>query len=342
MPLKISRKIKNELPSDVKAALETTLRSRPQECYLCGCQYNTESDDLECDHIIPRAQGGETSLDNLCVVHKSCNRFKQDLPIDLVRPFLTFQSKTKDPLYLDSALSYFKLTPHTPNYKYKLSKITLSFDDIEAHGEIFKEPYGKSSYREKNQKGEYSFCYVELPFDWIQNDDEVQPRMIYYKHVWNIYKDLSKNPLHEAPCLRLKQINSSTCKLLMFDGQHKTISALLSGYKKLVFKLYLDLEKEEANILVNSIQDQLTKQGLNIVESANKFASEFESQWNDYKQKVGEENASESGFTKDLPKTDRPRAKKALKAQLQKEFFNDPEISELSNWLTDKKKQVAK
>lgn len=158
MPLKISRQIRNELPSDEKAALETTLQARPQECYLCGREFNRESDDLESDHIIPRAQGGETTLDNVCVVHKSCNRFKQDLPMDLVRPFLTFQSKTKSPLYLDSALSHFKLTPHTPNYNYKLDKISLKVDDIESQGKISRSHTEKPLIEQRTTKKNIDFA----------------------------------------------------------------------------------------------------------------------------------------------------------------------------------------
>jgi 5-methylcytosine-specific restriction endonuclease McrA len=33
---------------------------------------------VEVDHIVPRAAGGETNLDNLCLVCRGCNSFKGD------------------------------------------------------------------------------------------------------------------------------------------------------------------------------------------------------------------------------------------------------------------------
>jgi len=169
------------------------------------------------------------------------------------------------------------------------------------------------------------------------NDEGVQPRRIYHKHVWSLFRDLLKNPLHEAPALRFCRIDATRCELRMFDGQHKTVAAMLAGYTSLVFKIYLDLSPQEANVLVNSIQDQLTKQGLNVVESVNKFSSEFNAEWDEYIQQVEEDNASENGFIQALERGSRNRAKKALKAKLQADFFAEEGNLELAEWLTDRR-----
>lgn len=45
-------------------------------CYLCGQALDVS--DVEIDHVIPLARGGTNDLDNLRVVHPSCNRAKGD------------------------------------------------------------------------------------------------------------------------------------------------------------------------------------------------------------------------------------------------------------------------
>ena len=63
----------------VPVELQRAVRTR------CGnrCAYCQTAEDLttvvfELEHIVPRALGGETILDNLCLACPSCNRFKAD------------------------------------------------------------------------------------------------------------------------------------------------------------------------------------------------------------------------------------------------------------------------
>jgi 5-methylcytosine-specific restriction endonuclease McrA len=48
------------------------LDNHPNGCVYCG----SETDPLEVDHIIPRAQGGTHEWDNLQVLCRRCNRRK--------------------------------------------------------------------------------------------------------------------------------------------------------------------------------------------------------------------------------------------------------------------------
>ncbi len=42
---------------------------------ICGfCQGHVGWEDLDLDHVVPRALGGKTTLTNLRVAHKRCNR----------------------------------------------------------------------------------------------------------------------------------------------------------------------------------------------------------------------------------------------------------------------------
>ena len=49
-------------------------------CYLCGREQ--KPNETELDHVVPRSQGGETTVENLRFVHKRCNRMKHDLGLD--------------------------------------------------------------------------------------------------------------------------------------------------------------------------------------------------------------------------------------------------------------------
>ncbi|MCY3977175.1 MAG: HNH endonuclease signature motif containing protein [Chloroflexi bacterium] len=46
-------------------------------CEYCQTQQRIVG-TLEIDHIVPQAAGGETTLDNLCLACKRCNRFKSN------------------------------------------------------------------------------------------------------------------------------------------------------------------------------------------------------------------------------------------------------------------------
>jgi 5-methylcytosine-specific restriction endonuclease McrA len=62
-------------------------------CALCGGI--VEADDLTFDHLTPRAQGGQSSWDNVCLAHSACNNRKGNqtlaqagltLKVGLLRP----------------------------------------------------------------------------------------------------------------------------------------------------------------------------------------------------------------------------------------------------------------
>ena len=63
----------------VPVDLQRAVRARCGNC----CAYCHTAEDLtivifEFEHILPRALGGETILDNLCLACPTCNRFKAD------------------------------------------------------------------------------------------------------------------------------------------------------------------------------------------------------------------------------------------------------------------------
>lgn len=309
MPIQISTSLKKKLPEVERAGIEAALLNKSAGvCFLCAQKLVESTEKLVADHDIPESEGGATNLGNLNLVHDHCNSFKRSHPTVNVRPYLKLSEKIRAKggfLKYDEAVSLLGITPTPVDIvvKGKVAEIITS-DGITHKCQIF---------TESNKAGEFKFCFCDLPANSIFNDDECQPRTVKVQHLWQIYGDISRNPLHEAPACRLKQIAGiQTYELALFDGQHKALSFWVAERKSVVTKIYLDLTKEQAVRLVNSVQSKIKKLPLSPFELAAKMADEWQERVADYEVAVGTANASESGFLKWVQVDERSRAKAAL------------------------------
>ena len=70
----MKRKIKKEiLLSKLKQKL---LVQQDGRCIVCGELIDLTMEDAERDHIIPKYQGGEDSIKNTALIHKTCHKRK--------------------------------------------------------------------------------------------------------------------------------------------------------------------------------------------------------------------------------------------------------------------------
>ncbi|MEZ5284680.1 MAG: hypothetical protein R2712_07715 [Vicinamibacterales bacterium] len=169
-------------------------------------------------------------------------------------------------------------------------------------------------FTEKNLERTYRFAFVNMPRECLYNDDQCQPRTIKPAHIWSIYSDINRNPLHEAPAVRIEKTPGSQAsfRMLLFDGQHKALAFWLAGRDSVATKVYLDLDKDAAIRLVNSVQAKIRKLPLSPFELAAKMTEEWQERVTKYETEVGTESASEDGFTRWVEKDERPRAKQAF------------------------------
>jgi hypothetical protein len=325
MSFKVSRKILSQLPAEERDvdALEARLWSKTGGvCYLCEYKINKAAEDYEADHDKPEADGGETTVENLNLAHVSCNRMKRAAKSRHIRPFIKFTRFLADleaRIKYDGAFSFFGISPKSAVVNIGASEASFEFPD--------KSKRTVQIMREDNEAGTFSYVYVDVPRDAIFNDEECQPRVIKREQVGAIYGDLRRNPLHEPPSVRLSDVDAKgMTKLLMFDGQHKTIANWLMGRDRVVAKVYLDLSPEAAIELVNSIQAKIKKLPLSPFEMASKLSEEWEDKLSVYEKTVGEGGASEAGFIEWLPSDDRARAKQAFKAALIQRLLGDPDL----------------
>ncbi|GGF76144.1 hypothetical protein [Alteromonas lipolytica] len=307
--IKISSKLKSALPEEQRADIVDYLRAKAGNvCYLCDGPLNEASDDIEADHDEAEAENGVTDRQNLNLVHKHCNRVKRNANTVDVRPYLKFErfldSKPSGIRY-SGCTDYFQITPKESNCSIKGEFLNLETPD--GHNESYR------IFEETNNRGTLRYVYARIPREALFNDEEVQPRIIKKKQIWLIFFDLNRNPLYEAPGCRLSAMNGKT-KVLMFDGQHKTVSNWLLGRQDIVAKIYLDLSKNAANELVNSIQAKIPKLSLSPLELIAKLKDEWKAQIDKYLELQGIENGSEKGFIAWLPQTDRSRAKSAMES----------------------------
>jgi len=307
--IKISNNLRGSLPEEQRPDIVEFLRAKAGGiCSLCDGPLNEASDDIEADHEQAQAEEGINDRSNLNLAHRHCNRVKRNANTVDVKPYLKFErfidSKPSGIRY-SGCTEYFDIVPKESNCKIEDGTLTLQTPDG-----------GDESYRifeETNNRGTLRYVYARVPCQALFNDEEVQPRIIKKRQIWLIFFDLNRNPLYEAPGCRLSSQDGKT-KILMFDGQHKTVASWLLGRNEIVAKIYLDLKKDAANELVNSIQAKIPKLSLSPLELIAKLKDEWKAQMDKYLESQGIENGSEKGFIAWLPQTDRARAKGAMEA----------------------------
>ncbi len=323
VPIKISAKLRAAIAdqnSISKDEVENELIAKSGgNCWLCDGDLNVASDEIEVDHDSPVDAGGNESLGNLNLSHSECNRFKRAHVSRDVRNLLRFKrfyTSSGGSIDYTKAIEFFKVKPAPSKLEISKKEIKLQLPDGSHQSvPIFSSTHGGIRF---------DYAFAELPIEAAFNDDDVQPRLIKLNHAFSIAFDLSKNPLHEAPAVRLVDHPGGMTRLLMFDGQHKAIANWLRGEKTVVFKIYSNISREQATTLVNSIQSKIKKLPLTPFELASKLSVEYADKLEIYESVVGEDHVSEEGFVGWLPAPQRTSARKEIEAAVLKDIADDP------------------
>jgi hypothetical protein len=312
--IKISNTLISKFPKKEQANLEQKLRQKSNgKCYLCNEQFNFASDEIELDHDIPVAENGIHEISNSNLVHASCNKWKRNNPSLKAQKFLPikiFLDKKMDVNFSVLQCDFFKILPKEISIEIiKGGKLEIHLpNSTKIVSDIFEETI--------NGNRVIKYIFFQVPFSALFNDNDVQPRNIKQNQVLRIFSDLHKNPIHEPIGLRLeKELKKGKNKLLMFDGQHKTVSAMLMGKGRIDAKLYLDLTNSEATYLVNSIQSKIPKLPLMKLELASKMEDEFKDMYEKYiteSDKSGKVTSEYDFIENWVPADERNRAKDAL------------------------------
>lgn len=314
--------MKSKLPDEQRDGVEEYLWAKSGGfCFLCEAHLNRASDDIVADHDVPEAAGGATDTDNLNLAHAHCNKAKRDAKTVPIRPYLKLSAfANKRRLKYDGYLEHFGISPSPVVMAREADVLTVELPDgTTTLSQVFEE---------KTANDIYEYAFVQLPRNAIYNDEACQPRAIRPDHAWSIYSDLQRNPLHEPPSCRAEAYATGVqVRLLMFDGQHKTVASWMLGRESVTAKVYLNLSTARANELVNSIQAKIKKLPLSPFELAGKMSDEWESKFQEYEAAVGSSQISEKGFLDWLPTSEKTRGKQALAAALVQTILSAEDLS---------------
>lgn len=326
MPLRISASLKKALGDELKIEKsdveDYVWNHKEQKCFLCSAKLNRASDNIELDHDVPAGEGGGDEFKNLNLTHVECNRYKKNHNSFDVRPHLRFKRFYEDQLgqvHFGDALGFFQIAPTDCYIKICEGDLTA---EVSSETGVVTVKVHEEEVAGKNQR----FCFATLPISCVENDNEIQPREIKLNHLFMISSDLKKNPLHEQPAIRVTG-DTEKKKLLMFDGQHKTVAHLLNGKRNCVFKIYLNISKPEAVELVNSIQAKIKKLPLTPFELASKMSDEVRRKLELYEDQIGSTEVSEEGFISWLDPADRTRAKSGIESAVIDRIIGDDELA---------------
>lgn len=322
MPIHISKSLASKLPEDERDDVEAVLWEKSKGyCHLCDAPLLRATEMIEADHDVPEAEGGATEVANLNLAHSECNRAKRNAKTVPIRPYLRLKAHLRNH---GQRLKYDKLLGH-----YGIEPKPCVMARIDTDRVRFELPDGSNPevevHAEENAAGSFEYVFIRLPRAAIYNDNDVQPRTIRDSHVWSIYSDLQHNPLHEPPSCRLEPAGTMH-RILMFDGQHKTVANWMMGRESVVAKVYLGLSREQATQLVNSIQSRIPKLPLSPFELAAKMEQEWRAKLDEYEHAVGADEASEAGFFKWLPQNERARARAAFREALIQTQLDNPDL----------------
>lgn len=327
MPYNISPSMLRKLPEEERGTLEVIgqrlFDRQGGKCWLCSGPMNVASEVLQADHDVPENEGGATALSNLHLAHVECNKSKRNLSTSQVRPYLQLRRFVRSQggkVKYDGVLEHFKIDPGPTKVEEDEGEVKLLFSD----GSVVQSPV----FSEDVDGELVRYTFVKVPRVALWNDGEVQPRNIRYDHAFMIYQDLLRNPLHEPASCRLGDRDASGLqKLLMFDGQHKTIASWMLDRDRTVVKVYLNMSVAAANFLVNSIQSKIKKLPLSAFEVAAKMSDEWRSKVDQYEEEMAKakKEASEAGFVAWVPSgQERTRAKQAFKSALVQRVLDHP------------------
>ncbi len=146
----------------------------------------------------------------------------------------------------------------------------------------------------------YHYFYIVLPAQYINNDQELQPRPLEMKRMWELYRHLM---LHS-------QLTPSVCRLadsriMLFDGQHKTAAQVWAKRNEIECKVYIDPQivvLKETNLIAH---DKLRQMPFFSSVLINKWADLFSEQWQEYMHLPGEK--SEADFVSFLVRKGRKK-----------------------------------
>ena len=302
------------------------IRIHGMNCFIDGHPIETE-EELEFDHIVPVAAGGQSSLDNLAPVCRKHNRQKKTMSLSEYRDYLSLNAFFKDgsPKFLDDLISA----------KGQKSGQALQYEVTNSTGVV--KVYFEDGSREFSlytcPATGWQYFYALIPVNYLTNDRDLQPRALRLESLWGLYRHFQRNTQLAPSICRVIGSNSP---LLLFDGQHKAAAQIWSGRQAVECKVYIRPESKrlkETNIEAHQSYRQMSFYSSELMR---KYADIFGEDWDEYVGLEGRKTEKDFiAFLVNNKSKTASTAKKEVEQAIHWRILNDPS-NKLSDFTSDK------
>ncbi|MDO4952989.1 MAG: HNH endonuclease signature motif containing protein [Synergistaceae bacterium] len=239
---------------DMENLRQTLCEQQSHKCFICGEDIDLDMHKVNIDHIHPLGGGGKDSPENFAITHERCNKSKQDSDLEVARAICHLDKILDKPRQkgeiasLAHVLEHFGGSKFNFSYKVEDNDLRYTFDEL---GDV--EIYHAKILTDK-LSGEKT-AFIEVPIEYLYHDGVTNPRGI------NKSVNLLIKEFHEKrPQLQIALAKISDGKILLFDGQHKSVAQIMLGVKKLLIRLFIDPDADrllKANEIAGSTLRQI-------------------------------------------------------------------------------------
>lgn len=302
---------------------EVILKKHNRRCFIDGEPISIE-DTIEFHHIKPYSKGGGTNLDNIAPVCRKHHRSIGTMSLQEYRDKIQLDRFFSDgePKYLNDVIVKKKgRCGEKLTYESNNNIMKLYIKDSPREFPLYNCPITS-----------WQYFYANIPVEFLENDNELQPRALRPASLWNLYRHFQSNT----------QLAPSICRidndgiLRLFDGQHKAASQIWSGRPEIECKVYLVPEPtilKETNLEAHGKFRQMSFYSHELMK---KYADIFGEDWNLYMETEGEK--SEAGFFNFLVNI-KTKTKAQARAEISLAMYNeiiDDHNNRLSRYIPEK------
>jgi hypothetical protein len=232
-----------------------------------------DENDIEFHHIKPWSYKQETLLDNLAPVCKDHHRRIGLLSIEEYRSKLDISDffKAKAPKKLSDILVEKigeKNFGKELNFEIKNEKIIIYFNDKIKPEEFQLYICPATGFK---------YFYITLKINFLANDENLQPRPIEEKRLWDLYVHLNTHTQLSPAICRL--VNKS---VLLFDGQHKSAAQIWAGRNQVECKVYIEPDEKILKETNLAAHDKLRQMNFFTSVLISKWADIFKDEWDEF------------------------------------------------------------
>lgn len=238
--------------------IHVLLQQQKNQCFICEKTIDEAIDQIEIDHVIPRAKGGKDDDNNYAATHASCNRNKSDSDLRVARCLAKYEQVKENvgtqlpnrPNLADFLELYGggKYPLHVQRQDSKLIYTLPEKDHQHYETQIYKDPLSGIEY-----------CLMNLPIEYLHHDQRINPRAVSPRIRGLLIEFLAGRPqLHIA--LAWGKIEGNQLEVQVFDGQHKAVAQLLLGVRSLPVRMFINADPNillEANTNAGTILRQV-------------------------------------------------------------------------------------